>query len=209
MFSMNPASILYLAFGVFIFLISVTLHECCHGFLADRLGDRTARNLGRLTLNPLKHIDPFWTVLLPLLLFISTRGQFAIGMAKPVPVNFLNLGNPRRDMIWVAAAGPLANFLLAGLLALGFKFFPFSLFLYACYFNLALGVFNLIPVPPLDGSRILTGLLPLSWAKIFLRLEPYGFILVLVLYFTGLIYWILAPLLDFFCKLLEIPQIKW
>ena len=206
---MNFSSLFYWAFGISIFLVSVTFHECCHGFLADRLGDRTARDAGRLTLNPLKHIDFFWTVFLPLLLFISTRGQFAIGMAKPVPVNFLNLRNPKRDMIFVAAAGPFANFMLAGLLALAFKFFPAALFLYACYFNLALGIFNLIPVPPLDGSRIVTGILPLPLARWFLRLEPYGFLLVLLLYFTGLIHWILVPSLNYLCKLLEIPAIQW
>lgn len=198
-----------LALGVLVFLLSVTLHECCHGFLADRLGDRTAREAGRLTLNPLRHIDPFWTVLLPLLLFISTRGQFAIGMAKPVPVNFLNLRHPKRDMIWVAAAGPGANFLLAALLSLLFKLYPLSLFLYAAYFNLGLGLFNLIPVPPLDGSRMVTGLLPNALARHYLRLEPFGFLIVLALYFTGMIYWIITPGMDLLCRLLGIPRLIW
>jgi len=195
--------------AVFIFLISVTFHEWCHGLLADRLGDRTARDAGRLTLNPLRHIDPFWTVLLPVLLFVSTRGQFAIGMARPVPVNFMNLRNPKRDMIWVASAGPLANFVLASLLSILYKFFPVGVFLYAAYFNLGLGVFNLIPIPPLDGSRILIGLLPSGLARWYVRLEPFGFLLVLAFYFSGMIYWILAPSMNFFCDLLEIPRIQW
>lgn len=198
---------IYPLLGVVIFLITVTLHEYCHGLLADRLGDSTARDAGRLTLNPLKHLDPFWTVLFPLLLFISTKGQFAVGMAKPVPVNFMKLRNPKRDMIWVAAAGPGANLLLASILALFFRFFPSLFLLYAIYFNIGIAVFNLIPVPPLDGSRIVTGLLPNQLASWFLRLEPYGFILVLILYFTGAIYWFLIPGIDFFCHLLRIPTL--
>lgn len=197
-----------LGLWVVVFLVTVTVHEYCHGFLADRLGDPTARLAGRLSLNPLRHIDPFWTVLLPGLLFISTRGQFMIGMAKPVPVNFMNLRNPRRDMIWVAAAGPLANFLFAGLLAAVFKFFPFTIFLYAIYFNLGLGIFNLIPIPPLDGSRILTGLLPTRVALTYAMLEPFGFLIVLALYFSGVLYTILIPGIHFFCKILHIPLMK-
>ncbi len=196
-----------LAFGVFIFLVTVTLHEYCHGLLANRLGDPTARHAGRLSLNPLRHIDPFWTVLLPLLLFLSTRGQFAIGMARPVPVNFANLRNPKRDMIWVALAGPAANFGLAALLAFLFKGFPNSLLLYAIYFNVGIAVFNLIPIPPLDGSRILTGLLPSSLARPYVRLEPFGFLIVLALYFSGILYGILLPSIDFFCQRLGVPSI--
>lgn len=196
-----------LGFGVSVFLVTVTLHEYCHGLLADRLGDRTAREAGRLSLNPLRHIDPFWTVFLPVLLFLSTRGQFAIGMARPVPVNFLNLRHPKRDMIWVALAGPAANFGLAGLLALLFKFFPNPRLLYAIYFNIGIAVFNLIPIPPLDGSRILTGLLPSFLARYYIRLEPFGFLLVLALYFSGVLYGILLPAIDFFCEGLGVPSI--
>jgi len=204
---MDLGGFVNLVLGILIFLVSVTFHECCHGVLADRLGDKTARDAGRLTLNPLRHIDPFWTVLLPALLFFSTRGQFAIGMARPVPVNFLNLRHPRRDMIWVAAAGPLANFALATLLTLVFKVFPVSFLLYPIYFNLGLGVFNLIPIPPLDGSRILTGLLPHAWASAYVRFEPFGFLVVLVLYFSGVLYSILLPGILLFCRLLGIPPI--
>lgn len=201
-------SAIYWAAGIFIFLVTVTVHEYCHGLLADRLGDRTAREAGRLTLNPLKHIDLFWTVLLPIFLFISTRGQFAIGMAKPVPVNFLNLRHPKRDMIWVAAAGPAANFLFAALLSVIFHQFPWPLLLYTIYFNVGLGVFNLLPVPPLDGSRILTGLLPTSWAAPYLMLEPFGFLAVLVLYFTGVLGWFILPGVQFFCKILDVPLLN-
>ncbi len=213
---LSLVNIVSVVMGIFIFLLSVTFHECCHGFLAYRFGDRTAKDSGRLTLNPLKHIDPFWTVLLPVLLFVSTRGRFAIGMARPVPVNFLNLRNPKRDMIWVAAAGPLANFFLASVLAFLFKWRvtealpPLQLlFLYAAYFNIGLGVFNLIPVPPLDGSRILTGLLPRRLASFYLRLEPFGFLIVLAFYFTGAIYGILLPAIGFFCQILGLPKIQW
>ncbi len=205
---MNLSTLWTLFLGGVIFLVSVTLHEYCHGFWADRLGDRTAREAGRLTLNPLKHIDPFWTVLLPALLFISTRGSFAIGMARPVPVNFLNLKHPKRDMIWVAFAGPLANFFLAGCLAFLYRIFPVEFFLYATYFNLGLGLFNLIPIPPLDGSRILTGLLPLPWAAAYVRLERFGFLLVLTLYFSGALYWILVPGMNFFCQVLGLPPLR-
>lgn len=205
---MSLSQVYTIALGVAVFLVSVTFHEFCHGLLADRLGDPTARRAGRLTLNPLRHIDPFWTVLLPGLLFISTHGSFAIGMARPVPVNFLQLRHPKRDMIWVAAAGPFANFFLAGLLVILFKNFGLPVFLYATYFNLGLGIFNLIPVPPLDGSRILTGILPVRWATAYVRLERYGFLLVLLLYFSGGLTWILIPALNFLCQLLGIPRLS-
>jgi Zn-dependent protease len=205
---MTLVGFLTVASAVAIFLVTVTVHEYCHGLLANRLGDPTARDAGRLSLNPLRHIDPFWTVFLPLLLFISTRGQFAIGMAKPVPVNFVNLRNPKRDMIWVAAAGPAANFFLAAVLAFLFRLYPFQILLYAIYFNVGLGVFNLIPIPPLDGSRILLGLLPASLASLYVRLEPFGFLIVLVLYFSGALYAVLIPGIHLVCALLGIPKIQ-
>ena len=199
---------LYILFGILIFLMTVTIHEYCHGLLADRLGDHTARNAGRLSLNPLRHLDPFWTVFLPLLLFVSTRGQFAIGMAKPVPVNFLNLRNPKRDMIWVGAAGPAANFFLAAVLAFCYHFYPFQLILYAIYFNLGIGVFNLVPIPPLDGSRILTGLLPRPWARYYIRLEPFGFMIVLALYMSGWLYGVILPGIRLLCRVLGVPEVQ-
>lgn len=205
---MNLEGLLFLVLWGSIFLVSVTVHEFCHGYLANRLGDRTALEAGRLTLNPLKHLDPFWTVLLPALLYISTRGAFMIGMARPVPVNFLNLKRPKQDMIWVALAGPLANFLLAGAIALVYRLFQFKFLLYAIYFNLGLGVFNLVPIPPLDGSRILTGLLPMSLAVRYVRLERVGFLLVLGLYFMGVLHWILVPSINFFSGLLGVPKLQ-
>ena len=205
---MNLTELFYILLGIFIFLMSVTLHEYCHGFLADRLGDHTARDRGRLTLNPLRHIDPFWTVFLPMLLFFSTRGQFAIGMARPVPVNFSNLRNPKRDMVWVGAAGPLANFALASVLTFLFKFYPAKFLLYAIYFNLGIGVFNLVPIPPLDGSRILTGLLPVKLARYYMQLEPFGFLIVLALYMTGWLYLAILPGIHLLCRILGIPALE-
>ena len=198
-------NILTFVAGAFILLMTVTLHELCHGWVAYRLGDDTAKRAGRLTLNPLAHIDPFWTVILPGLLFITTGGRFVIGMAKPVPVDFTQLRRPKRDMIYVALAGPLANIWLAVLLNFFFKFSGNILFLVAIYFNLGLAIFNLIPIPPLDGSRILAGLLPTRWAVRYLRLEPYGFGIVLLLYMSGLLFHLIVPGIDFFCRSLGVP----
>ncbi len=205
---MNLAGPFYILLGIFVFLMSVTFHEYCHGLLANRLGDQTAKDAGRLSLNPLKHIDLFWTVILPLTLFISTHGRFAIGMAKPVPVNFLNLRNPKRDMIWVGAAGPVANFGIAAVLSFIFRLWPHEFLLYAIYFNIGIGVFNLVPIPPLDGSRILTGLLPAPLARYYIRLEPFGFIIVTALYLSGWLYGIILPVIGLLCRLLGIPEIQ-
>ncbi len=204
---MDLAGPFYILLGIFIFLMSVTFHEYCHGLLAHQLGDNTAKDAGRLTINPLKHIDPFWTVFLPLMLFISTHGRFAMGMAKPVPVNFLNLRNPKRDMIFVGAAGPLANFVIALVLTFLFRFWPYEFILYAIYFNIGIGVFNLVPIPPLDGSRILTGLLPAPLARYYIRLEPFGFAIVMVLYLTGGLYGIILPFIRLMCRLLGVPEV--
>ncbi|MBN1688345.1 MAG: site-2 protease family protein [Candidatus Omnitrophica bacterium] len=196
-----------IALLIFLFLMTIVIHEVSHGYVAYRLGDPTAKARGRLSLNPLKHIDMFWTVLLPALLFISTRGKFAIGMAKPVPVNFALLHHPKRDMVKVAAAGPLANILISIVLAFVIRFYPHTIILYVIWFNLGLAMFNLIPIPPLDGSRILAGLLPIALARLFFKIERFGFMIILLLYFTGMLFYLIVPGVDFFCVLLGVPSL--
>ena len=192
---------------VTLFLTAVIVHEVSHGFVANLLGDPTAKDAGRLTLNPIRHVDPFWTILLPALLFISTQGRFAIGMAKPVPVNFERLANRRMGMVAVAFAGPAANILLAILSTLLWKRTASNIFLLSVYLNLGLAIFNLIPIPPLDGSKVVAGLMPRTWARQFLKLEPFGFIIILGVYFLGGLYYMTIPVLDLFCRLLGIPRI--
>ena len=159
-----------LSIGIIPLLLAITLHEAAHGYVAKHFGDKTAWMLGRVTLNPLKHIDPIGTVLMPIALLALSGGAFAFGYAKPVPVNFGNLRNPKRDMIWVAAAGPASIWL-----------------------NVILLVFNLLPLPPLDGGRILTGLLPYQYASMLGRIEPYGFFIVIFLLITKVLenFWLL------------------
>lgn len=176
-------------------LFAVVIHEYAHGWVASKRGDQTAKLAGRLTLNPLKHIDPIGTLLVPFVLKLLNLTP--IGWAKPVPVNFANLINPRRDMILVAAAGPAVNFLAAFVFTLILKSklflllpasiagFCFVFVVYVIYLNLLLGVFNLIPLPPLDGSRIMMALLPQPLAGIYRRMEPYGFVVLIVLLNLG------------------------
>lgn len=198
---------LFLAGLILIYIFSVVIHEISHGLVAYYFGDPTAERQGRLSLNPLKHIDFFWTILFPAMLFVSTGGRFLIGMAKPVPVNFARLRNPKRSMIWVALAGPLANFLTAGALNFFFQLFGHPFLLYAIYFNLALGIFNLIPIPPLDGSRIVAGILPLSLTIKYLSLERFGFMIILVLYMTHALSAVIMPVMNLFCLIFNIPGI--
>ncbi len=179
-----------LQFTVLIF--AITIHEFAHGFTAYKLGDPTAKYMGRLTLNPLAHIDPFGTIILPLLLVMAHIPP--IGWAKPVPVNFMSLKNPKRDMLWVGIAGPFANFSTALLLAIIVKLFPFILHtifaqavLFGIIINMVLSVFNLIPVPPLDGSRIISSLLPYKYAASYNKLQPYGFVIIILLVMTGML----------------------
>ena len=177
-------------------LFAITVHEAAHGYAARHFGDNTAAMMGRITLNPVKHIDPVGTILMPLLLYFATAGNFLFGYAKPVPVRFGNLRNPKRDMIWVALAGPGANLaqafgwmLLLYLLAGAGITEPF--FLKMCQggvlVNVVMFVFNLFPLPPLDGGRILVGLLPYRQAMLVSRVEPWGFFIVMALVVTQVI----------------------
>jgi Zn-dependent protease len=177
-------------------IFAITLHEAAHGYVAKFFGDNTAYNLGRVTLNPFPHIHWVGTIVLPLLLYFSTQGALLFGFAKPVPVNFGNLNHPKRDMIWVALAGPASNLLQAivwMLLFLVYTDFGVSekFFLAMCkagvLSNVVMFAFNLFPLPPLDGGRMVVGLLPLNWAYQFSRIEPYGFYIVMALAITGVV----------------------
>ena len=188
-------------------VFAITLHEAAHGYVAKLFGDRTAEMLGRITLNPLKHIDPVGTLLVPgvllALAWINKSPPFVFGWAKPVPVNFGNLRNPKRDMIWVAAAGPGSNFVQALLWALvlvaaspGGAWPSDGLFEMADIgfkVNLVLMALNLLPLPPLDGGRVLAGLLPGNAASTLSRIEPYGFFIILALLVTGLLDDLMRP----------------
>jgi Zn-dependent protease len=190
-------------------VFAITLHEAAHGYVAKLFGDRTAEMLGRITLNPLKHIDPIGTILVPgmllVLAWVNGSTPFVFGWAKPVPVNFGNLRDPKRDMIWVAAAGPGSNFVqallwafllvatgqsgwlasagLAQMADIGFKV------------NLVLMALNLLPLPPLDGGRVLAGLLPGNASTMLSRVEPYGFFIILILLAMGLLDDLMRPLI--------------
>lgn len=183
-----------------VLFFAIVIHEFAHGWMAERSGDLTARQMGRLTLNPLAHIDPMGTILLPAFL-IMIKSPVLFGWAKPVPINPLNFHNPKKDIIWVGLAGPLANLmvvvicsLLLRLSSLGLAQFPYIMVILemGVFINLIFAVFNLIPVPPLDGSRILVGLLPYQLAYKFSRLDPYGFIILIALLYLGVINLILG-----------------
>jgi Zn-dependent protease len=192
-------------------IFAITVHEVAHGWVAKRLGDPTAYMLGRLTLNPFKHIDPIGTVLVPILTRVIGGGFF--GWAKPVPVAFRNLKNPKRDMVLVAAAGPAVNFLMAAgwTILLALLLGPLNVnfdswFVNVCnagiYFNVILAVFNLLPIPPLDGGRVLSGLLPRAGSDLLDRIEPFGLIIVLFGVFGPghILGQIVGPFFDFFYR---------
>lgn len=190
-------------------LLAITLHEVAHGYVAYKCGDTTAKMFGRLTLNPIRHVDPVGTILLPILIGVLTHFNFVIGYAKPVPVNWNQLRNPKRDMILVALAGPSANFLMAFLWAGCFKIATLlhpqsstiALFLLVTaragmIINLVLAFLNLIPLPPLDGSRVVSSLLPPRAAMTYARVEPFGFLILVILIFTNVLGYILIPLIN-------------
>jgi Zn-dependent protease len=177
-------------------LFAITLHEAAHGYAAKWLGDATAWQLGRVTLNPWAHIDWMGTIAMPIVLYLATSGAFLFGYAKPVPVNWGRLRRPKRDMVWVALAGPASNLLQALLwamawLALAGVGVQERFFIEMCQAgvltNVVMFAFNLFPLPPLDGGRILTGLLPIRQAMVFARVEPYGFFIVMALLLLGVI----------------------
>ena len=177
-------------------IFAITLHEAAHGYAAKHFGDNTAYMMGRVTLNPFPHIHLVGTILLPLLLYFSTNGALLFGFAKPVPVDFGNLRHPKRDMVWVALAGPASNLVQAivwALLYVVYTDFGVSekFFLAMCkagvLSNVVMFAFNLFPLPPLDGGRIVVGLLPWKQAYQFSRIEPYGFYIVMALVITGVV----------------------
>ena len=193
-------TVLDIFFQVVILFFSVILHEVAHGYAALSLGDPTARAAGRLTLNPIKHMDPWGTVVLPLFL-ILVRSPFLVGWAKPVPVNPFLLRDPKRGMMLVGAAGPLANIALILLSALALRAMPFSappflfdLFKYCCAINIILALFNLLPVPPLDGSKVVAGILPPKMRDAYVGLERYGIFIIIGLLYLGILDLVIVPL---------------
>jgi len=195
---------------IMIVLFSVICHEISHGWVAYRLGDPTAKSKGRLTLNPLKHIDPIGTVLVPLILKLLP-GNIIFGWAKPVPVNFARLRNPKRDIIFVAFAGPAANllcaFLASRILFLNIPPFVRELVSIAVLINLVLALFNLIPIPPLDGSRIVLGLLPKRIGYFYSQLEPFGFIILIIVIFQFRLIRYVWPIVEFLAAQLAPPHL--
>jgi Zn-dependent protease len=198
---------------VFVVLFAITIHEAAHAWTASKFGDPTAASLGRATLNPIAHIDPFGTILFPLLLILLSNGQGPVfGWAKPVPYDPRNLRQPRKGGMWISFAGPIANILAVGASAVVFRILGlmtrgvpassflakpldglFTILLYTAVINASLAVFNLIPIPPLDGSGILAGLLSESAAAKYERLRPYGFFLLIILMYTDILNAIFSP----------------
>jgi|SRR5450759_1644339 Zn-dependent protease len=204
-----------IAIGAIPVLFAITLHEAAHGYVAKHFGDMTAYQAGRISLNPLRHIDPVGTVLLPLLMFWATSGSFVFGWAKPVPVNFAALRNPKKDMLWVAIAGPASNLAMALGWALLYKMgllFPENYFAgpllgmaqIGIQVNVILMVLNLLPLPPLDGGRVAVSLLPHRQAFQLAKIEPYGMFILIFLAMTSVLSLILLPLVNLMFKLILI-----
>lgn len=211
---MNPELLMTILLMVPGFLLAIVCHEAAHAWVADKLGDPTARMLGRISFNPLRHIDPWGTILLPLLLLTASQGSMVFGYARPTPITSQNFRFPRRDMLLVALAGPASNLLLAILIVCVAWLGHFAGLMYnqgflqvlraALNINLILAAFNLIPIPPLDGSEVVTALLPGPWAYRYQRLAPFGFLILMGLYLTGLLQAIMIPIY-LLLKLIMIP----
>jgi len=215
------ATLQFLSVAILPLLFAITLHEAAHGWMAAKLGDKTALLLGRVSLNPIRHIDPIGTVVLPLvMLFMS---NFIFGWAKPVPINQRNLRHPRRDMAFVAMAGPGANALMALLWALVAKLallgiahtqsnvdilhstliFLFAAGNYGILINGVLMILNLLPIPPLDGSRVVSSIIPRKWSHYYDRIEPYGLWILIAMLLLGLLHRIIMPPISLFSQLIH------
>ncbi len=214
---MEGGKLFFIAVAIVPVLFSIIFHEVAHGWMADKLGDSTAREHGRLTLNPLPHIDPVGSILVPIVLMILP-GNFLFGWAKPVPFNplrFYQHINMRKGTMWVAAAGPLSNLLLAIISAFLYaataRFFHnealMLFFYYALFFNVLLGFFNMLPIPPLDGSKVLMGILPREYDRFFMNIERYGFFILVGLMATGLLSVLLYPVRWIVEGLLYVPNL--
>lgn len=185
-------------------IFAITLHEAAHAYAARFLGDSTAYSQGRMSMNPLKHIDPFGTIVIPIVLYLATSGAFLFGYAKPVPVEYGNLRKPKRDMAWVALAGPAANFVMAllwmifavllALAGIDEEFFQ-RMAQAGVLTNLVMLAFNLFPIPPLDGGRVMTSLLPHKYAYKYAQIEPYGFFIVMALVLLKVLYFWMVPVM--------------
>lgn len=194
-----------------ILFFSITFHEVSHGFVAYKLGDPTAKLAGRLTLNPIVHIDPFGTIILPVMMLIMSSGfgmPFAFGYAKPVPINPYHFKNPKRDTMLVSLAGPMSNFALAVLFTILLKITPLSFItaglMAAIIINVILGIFNIMPIPPLDGSKVLASFLPHRAAYNYLQMEKYGFIIIILLIMLGFFRWFVLPIAYLILKVLGV-----